>query len=261
MLGCSTASFYGQLPTEESINQIRDWGFPLCEVFLNTFSEYESDFVQQLKHRIDQNGLLVNSVHALPTEFEPQLFAHVKRQREDAFALLNRMMGICQILGAQIYVMHGKAMIHLGSDPIKAFDSYLEGFARIVEAGRRHGVFIALENVHWCMCNSPQFVRMVRKAVPEMCFTLDVKQAVMSGFSPQSYIEAMGEKLINVHVCDCKNGRPCLPGEGELDFKAVLQALQAIHYQGNVIFEIYHRKEDTAEQVQRSIAYCRQLFS
>lgn len=260
MLGCSTASFYGQLPTEESIARIGEWGFPLCEVFLNTFSEYETEFVQQLKHRIDQNGLLVNSVHALPTEFEPQLFAPVKRQRDDAFALFGRMMNICQKLGAGIYVMHGKAMMHLGSDPVKAFDTYVEGFARIVETGRRYGVRIGLENVHWCMCNSPQFVRLVRQAVPEMCFTLDVKQAVLSGFSPESYIAAMGERLVNVHVCDCRKGCPCLPGEGELDFLAVKQALTAIHYSGNVIFEIYHRKEDTAEQVQRSIAYCRQLF-
>lgn len=83
--GVSTASLFGRYNTEDAVRVLADAGVPLIEVSLSTFSEYEPAFAEQLA-RI-RGGVRVHSVHALTTQFEPQLFNASARVRADAEAI------------------------------------------------------------------------------------------------------------------------------------------------------------------------------
>ena len=91
--GISTAAFYRRAATEDALCHIREQGASLCEVYLESFSEYTPDFAHLLRQRADALGLRVVSVHPMGTQFEPQLFSLSVRQHDDAWRILS---GCCK---------------------------------------------------------------------------------------------------------------------------------------------------------------------
>ena len=74
------------------------------------------------------------------------------------------------------------------------------------------------------------------------------------GRDPIDFVDAMGEQLANVHVCDWdENGRLCLPGEGTFDFTAFIRALRRANYAGAVIVEPYLALVKSDEALEKSI--------
>ena len=84
-IGLSSAAYYGQLETDEAAAHIAELPLDTCEVFLETPSEYTTDFTFRMRYNM--NNFPVTSVHPLGTQFEPQLFGRAARQSDDAFAM------------------------------------------------------------------------------------------------------------------------------------------------------------------------------
>lgn len=82
-IGLSSAAYYGQLETDEAAAHIAELPLDTCEVFLETPSEYTTDFTFRMRYNM--NNFPVTSVHPLGTQFEPQLFGRAARQSDDAF--------------------------------------------------------------------------------------------------------------------------------------------------------------------------------
>ena len=71
-IGLSSAAYYGQLETDDAAAHIAELPLDTCEVFLETPSEYTTDFTFRMRYNM--NNFPVTSVHPLGTQFEPQLF-------------------------------------------------------------------------------------------------------------------------------------------------------------------------------------------
>ena len=81
--GISTASLFMRKNNEEALPLLNDLGVKTAEVFLTSFSEYGKEFGELLAKV--KGDLTINSVHALNTEFEPQLFSAHPRVKGDAY--------------------------------------------------------------------------------------------------------------------------------------------------------------------------------
>ena len=77
--GVSTASLFLREMNEDALTVFKDLGVKCTEIFLATFSEYTEEYARLLKERAE--GIFVNSVHVLNTQFEPQLFGAHARMR------------------------------------------------------------------------------------------------------------------------------------------------------------------------------------
>ena len=102
------------------------------------------------------------------------------------------MLEAARVLGAGCYVMHGIVKARRGSRI-----NYEAAGKRLGDLGRMaadHGVLLALENVHWCMLSDPCALEALDPYVDGVTlgYTLDVKQAVQSGYTPWTYLERMG---------------------------------------------------------------------
>lgn len=104
-IGLSSAAYYGQLETDESAAHIAELPLDTCEVFLETPSEYTTDFTFRMRYNM--NNFPVTSVHPLGTQFEPQLFGRAARQSDDAFAMFANVCRAAESLGAAYYIFHG----------------------------------------------------------------------------------------------------------------------------------------------------------
>ena len=256
--GLSTAAFYGRWETEEAACEIALLGMDCAEAFLQTVSEYEPSFAALVRENL--GGVPCVSMHPSGIQFENQMFGRSKRQRQDAFDLFRRALDAAQMLGARYYVYHGRSTALLKPLP---FDlaANVDMVGRMGEEAAQRGLRIAWENVSWCQLTTCERIEQVRAAMPDVSFTLDVKQAMRAGEDPIAMARVMSDSLIHVHVCDWKvDGKLCLPGEGCFNFKKLFEALSELGYGGSVILEPYLALISSDEALKKSITYLRTLL-
>lgn len=256
-IGLSTAAFYGRWETEEAAAQLAQYGADCAEVFLQTHSEYTAAFGKIARRAL--GGLPCTSVHPMGTHFENGLFAKSARQRQDTLDLYRRALDAAAELGANCYVYHGRHTPVLTALPFDLAANVDAVGTMCIEAAQR-GMTLAWENVCWCQLTTPQRVEQIRGALPQARFTLDIKQAMRAGCDARAFVRAMGDALVNVHVCDWDaSGALCLPGEGGFDFAAFFAALRENRYGGPVIVEPYLGLIKSDAALQNSLAFLREL--
>ena len=88
--------------------------------------------------------------------------------------------------------------------------------------------------------------------------TLDVGHAMITEESPpHSVIASRGSRIVNVHLDDVSRGRHVHlpPGEGEIDFAAVMKAVVSLSPPPFVSLELSRHSHDAVEQARRSRAF------
>ena len=256
--GLSTAAFFGRYEVEEAAQYISGLPVDCAEVFLHTFSEYNGSFAKTVKRNLD--GIPCTSIHPLGTCFENQMFSSSRRQRNDAIGIFRSVLEAGQQLGASVYVYHGRHLPQIVTLPWN-LQRNVDVIGMISEEAKQYNMVIGWENVYWCQLTEPSRVLEAKKALPQVRFTLDIKQAMRAGCNPIDFVYAMGDQLCNVHVCDWKeDGSLCLPGEGSFNFGALIAALREIGYDGPVVMEPYLALIQSEEALLRSIAYMRNII-
>ncbi|MHB1315446.1 MAG: sugar phosphate isomerase/epimerase family protein [Christensenellales bacterium] len=265
-VGLSTASFFTKLDIKTSVETVAKMGYDLCEVFLGTYSEYKKEFILELKEQCVKHHVSIYSVHALGTQFEPQLFSPSEAQRQDAFRVFQMLVDASTVLGATGYVFHGGLNLKRtlsGKPNLERIAPIADQLATVCQD---HGIAFMWENVHWCTYSYPEFA----KELLQLCksdnlyFTLDIKQAAQSGRTAVEYLPYMGSRLKNVHICDYTKNEgsiiTMLPFEGTFDFVELKQSLKEIDYDGPVFVEVYADNFKTVEELTQSCDKVRRLF-
>lgn len=243
-IAISSASLYPQLPTENALVNIAAMGCKTVEVFLQTRSEYKHAYVAKLARLCRCLGLSVHSLHAAAAQYEPMLFYKYRRQNLDGAEILKEIHQAAAMLGAECHVFHGP----LRAENL-AYSQLSQGLGQVAEAAASWGIKLALENVSWCAGWSPAvFTALNSLKMANLYYTFDSKQAMRSGFAAKEYIEAMADRLINVHVSK-DNGE--LPAENT-DFSDLAAALAAANYTGPIVLEAYGSKVPGASLLAKS---------
>jgi len=255
-IGVSTATFFLKELTEDSFSVIQRCGGETCEVFLTTYTEYEPSFGDMLAQR--KGALDVYSVHALNTNFEPQLFNAAERTRGDAERIFRKVLSVGNKLGARVYTFHGLSRLKKGT----VFDRKAVGL-RMRELGRiasEYGVTLCLENVHWATFNAPEFYRDMKEYSSGCGCVLDIKQARQSGYDWREYLDVMGDTLKNVHVSDVDTcGNIAMVGKGVFPFGELVERLEDIGYGGPLIIEQYAKNYSDYGEIAQSVEYLKNL--
>lgn len=265
-IGVSTASYFNRMQVEDALLDIGAHGTGLCEVFLNTFSEYRPEFIDLLCQRVDEAGLRVFSVHPMSTQFEPLLFSLHSRQRGDAWKLFDLVLQAAHKLGASHYVLHGPANLS-GAVKNLQLERIAPIFREMIALAADYGVTLTLENVSWCVFSKPEYGVALREAVGghSLKFTLDVKQAIRAGSTPLAFINAVGDDVVNLHLCDAVT-RPdgtftlTMPGRGTVDFAAVAAALRLHGYAGPAFIEVYSDMFADTSEIYQCLEQMHQLL-
>jgi len=255
--GISTASLFVRKPTEDALEFLNKSGVKTCEVFLESYCEYNGAFGQKL--RSVKGDIDVHSVHVLTTQFEPQLYSINERAKDDSFKLLDNAMIAAETINAKYYTFHGgarfkKTAIRLDYDRVGRITQ------EIIDAVRKHGVTLAYENVHWGYYNYIGFFSEMRKRTQGLKATFDIKQARQSGIFYGNYITEMGSDIVTVHLSDVDdNGKMCLPGKGVTDFYDVFTRLKDVGFDGALLIESYQSDYKEYSELFNSLDYISEL--
>lgn len=253
-LGISTAAFYGRWETEEAALHIAGLPVDCAEVFLQSQSELSAEFAALVRENL--GGAACVSVHP-PIGFENYMARRPARQKRDAFDQFRRVLDAGAALGAKTYVYHGRSTPLLKALPWDLAWN-VEALLPMCEEAAQRGMVIGWENVSWCQLTDPDRVLEARKALPQVRFTLDIKQAMRAGCDPMAFVRAMGSQLGHVHVCDWReDGTLCLPGEGSFPFDKLMESLREVGYDGPIVMEPYLKLIESDEALLRSLAFMR----
>lgn len=251
-LGISTACFYPQ-PLEETIDRIASLGFSAIEIFFNTESEYDPSFLDTLKRLTDRNGIDIISIHPYTSLMEGMLlFSNYDRRTQDGLAQYRKYMRAAARLGARYLTFHGERFM-VPDTLFDHMDRTYEVYHALCAMAQQEGITLTQENVAWCKSRDPEYLRLLFEHVPELRYTLDIKQANRAGQHWSAYLDVIGPRLRNVHVNDYDTTHSCLlPGEGSMDYDVLLNALKRHQYDHQMLIEVYSANFSQDEQVQRS---------
>lgn len=246
--GISTACLYPML-LEESFSTLLNLGFREFEVFINTFSEMKPDFVRALRNKVYNSGSHVQSVHPFTSGYESfLLFSDYERRFLDGLEFYKRYLEVCNLLGANILVLHGKrADYHSYENETQ----YFERYSILYQLGKKYGVTVAQENVNQFLSDEPEFILNMKQFCGKDCaFVFDIKQAVRGGQDPFKLCSAMGDRIVHIHMNDNKPGSDCLlPGNGTMNYTDFIRMLKGFHYDGDLIIEVYRRNFKKADDL------------
>ena len=250
-IGISTATLFPEKHTEEAAQIIKSLGAEVAEVFFSTFYEYRPEFSKALAPKIE--GVKVNSVHAMPLNFEANLFDVTRRVRGDGFYWLDQLARSAKLLGCENYTFHGFPLSDGGRVDVAFVGE------RIAEAHsfcQSYGVNLCLENTAGYIYNRAGFFRELKRYCRDLYGVFDIKQARRSGYPYQAYIEDMSGAIAYVHLSDVdENGKMRLPGKGVYDFSEVFRRLKGAGFDGNVIIENYRGDYGSFDELKESLDY------
>ncbi len=251
--GISTASLFGRFFTEDAVEELNNAGVKTAEVFLETYGEYTPKFGKIIKKK--EGGMDIHSVHVLTTQYEPQLYSLNERAREDSFKLLEGTMRAAEIMGAKYYTFHGGAR-YKKTPLVLDMDKIGKETRQISDICKKHGVTLAYENVHWGYYNYVGFFSELKKRVPNIKGTFDIKQARQSGIDYREYIAEMGDSIVTAHVSDIdENGKMCLPRKGTTDFYEVFSRLKDVGFDGAILIECYKSDYNEMKELYEALDY------
>ena len=251
--GISTACFYPE-ETAQAVLHLGNFFKGSTEVFLNTFSELEQDYLQRLKEISLQKSLDIVSLHPFSCGFEPFLFfTDYDGRFTDGEKLYRKYFSASNFLGAKLLVLHGDTRYRKID-----MQFYAQRFMRLAAVAQEYGVILAQENVERCCCAFPENIRLLRQYTEDKVkFVLDLKQARRAGVSAQEMIEAMGvQNICHLHLSDADDTHDCLaPGEGTVDFAAIFSHFGTHIEHITKVVELYNDNFQQEEQLLQAANY------
>lgn len=257
-VGISTASFFNRIYNEDAFIHLKNIGCDLTEVFFTTYSEYEEDFAQNMADC--QGDITVHSVHALGTQYEPELYNISLRVRRDAEKIFKKVCRAAQILNAKYLTFHGPYRMKK-----KPYNLDYKKFGirtnEISQIAQEYGLKLSYENVHYAFFNEPSFFNNLKEYCPMLCGTLDIKQSIQGGIDPYDILHAIGDRLSTVHICDIQNNNETAAiGEGVFDFEKLINTLKAKNIYAPVILELYSKDYQTLDDLKKNFEYIKHLI-
>ena len=228
-LGVSSACFYPEM-TETALETAGKCGFHNVELFINSHSELDDEFVDKLLAIKKKYSLNIVSLHPFASFAGSfYLFSNYERRYTDILPLYDRMFEVTAKLGADIFVFHGAKIPGSISD-----EEYCRRFSHLIKMGKKYGVRVCQENVVHHRSESPEYLKMMKDNIgDDFNIVLDVKQAYRAGYNPYEFIDMLGDSIVHIHISDRNMEKDCItPLKGVFDFKKLFDTMKNKGYDG-----------------------------
>ena len=256
-IGVSTGCYFPR-KTIDALKFVAETGARYTEIFFNTDSELNEEYISQLKSIADENGIKIISVHPFTSAIETFMFwSKSDYKLEDSIKYYEKYFRACQILGAKYVVIHGC----YSSAEYMSMEDYTRILNLLSRKAREYDVYISQENVVKFKCgyiqNIKQFIEYADKDVK---FVFDLKQAVRAQQNIYEIIDLMAGRISHIHISDYNEyGNSLLPGKGEVDFKNLFCYLQQSYNVDTALIEVYNENISQQYTVKNALDYLKNI--
>ncbi|MBR5742820.1 MAG: sugar phosphate isomerase/epimerase, partial [Clostridia bacterium] len=208
---------------------------------VNCEYEWSDDYIDLFRALLEEREMRVASIHPYQSGSESfMLFSDYPRRRRESVEYYKKCIRAAARFGARYFILHGPGRSAEEFRPL--YPHEIEVYRELLDYGGEAGVEVLQENVRKFLSAFPETFRHLAEAVPDLGYNLDFKQAIQSDQIIEDMIDAMGERIRNVHINDLDIHRRCrLPGEGRLDYRDLLTRLKNVGFDGVLVTEVYRR--------------------
>ncbi|MFA4028316.1 MAG: hypothetical protein GDYSWBUE_000196 [Candidatus Fervidibacterota bacterium] len=221
------------MPLTDRLKLARDVGFDGLEV--PPMSEEDA---KRLREAADNVGIELHSV--IYGGWHAPLSSPDEKVIENGLNGLKRALHTAKIVGADA-VLLVPGIVNAQTRYSECYERSQRNIKRIVPLAEELGITIAIENVWNNFLLSPiEFARYVDEFGSERVRAyFDVGNIVKFGF-PEDWILTLGRRIVKVHLKDFKRDKNAFVMllEGDVDWKAVRQALIEVGYRGYLTAEL-----------------------
>ncbi len=245
----STACFYPE-DTFSALRALVKAGVKDVEVFFNTDSEISTEGIEIIQDIISTSSVNICAIHPFYSAFEWfYFFSGYKGRVEDGIRLYRKVFEVANLLNVPIVTFHGE---HKNST-LDRHDGY-KILKQLFDVASEYGVTLCQENVTRNKISTPEEIYSVRKFFnDDIAFTIDMKQARRSGYSPLEMVEAAGSCLRHVHISSANVENDCVsPNTTDPEVEKVIAYLNNIGYNGYMVIELYRNGFNSIQDLKLS---------
>ena len=269
---------YSRHSLKKALKRIAKFGFKGVEIladkphaWLDSFSPRE---VTRLRRQLERLDLFVSNINAnctfgfwtdAPPEpfFEPSLISRSRELREWRIAYTKKALRLGKELGAHnVSITTGKALN--GVPPEKAQKLLEEGLSRLLEEAEHLGQRLSIEYEPALFIETTAELKalLVKLNSPFLGAYLDLGHVDVMREDPCHAIRALKGRIFNIHLEDIRAHKHYhrIPGDGDIDFRAIFRELDTIDYTGPLTWELYTYDEHPDEACERTYKYLRTLL-
>jgi sugar phosphate isomerase/epimerase len=245
MIPAIWTSILADMPLHEALAELHACGWRAFEISSEHLVTLETDangdvLIRKALECRDRLGLSLPQAHG----FLGADMAHPDAaQREEHLRRLRRHIGIAAQLGVRCVVVHPGG--RRGLTPLEQADVNRLNIAACRGLGDFAGpcgVRIGLENLMRPGATTSAEMLALLEAVnhPALGITLDTSHAHRSGLVVADMVRAFGARMIGTHISDNDGSEDqhLTPGQGTIDWPAVMQAFGEVRYEGLFNLEI-----------------------
>ncbi len=248
-LSTATSTVERAFGLKGAIDLIAEAGFDAID-FSAGFEEYQTDtynkeYYTEIKKYAENKGVYFNQAHGPDGSSFKNEEANKKRYQEVITTMKN-----ASYLGAETIIIHPCQHLnyYVEGNAELLFEYNMKFYKSLIPYCEEYGIKVAVENmwqypkmVSHSTCSRPEeFIRYVDELnSPWLVSCLDLGHAVLCREQPDEFIKKLGTRLTNLHVHDVDgtNDSHTLPYFGITDWNAVMDALRAVDYKGDLTYE------------------------
>jgi sugar phosphate isomerase/epimerase len=205
------------------------------------------------RHLLSPHSPQASSIHAL---FGPEYdFSRLEPQPwQYAVSRAVETVELAAELNIPILVLHASSEPILPEERPRRLERVIEGLTLIGQKAKSTGRRLAIEYLpRTCLGNSLAELNMLVDRLGDEIFgvCLDVNHLMGQYAELPRIVRSLGPRLIATHISDCDevDEKHWLPGKGVLDWRAFMQALREIDYQGAFTYECDIEGDSLAEKL------------
>lgn len=236
---------------EKTIKLLSDAGFDAMDFSYywrkradNVLGDDWKDKAKEIRSMLDANGLECNQAHAPFDVCYGENFS----EDEPKYLDLARSIGSAAILGAKQIIVHALRT----PDGVDLMEYNFEFYKSLEKYCEEYGIKVAVENLFkqnssgngWdgILGTPAELCKLTRELGKNFNCCVDIGHAAITGTAPQDFIAGMDSDLLcALHVQDNNMRSDChwLPYQGNFNWEAVISALKAKNYGGDITLEVF----------------------
>ena len=253
MYGVATA-LVGELPRSEALERIALAGFSVVEI--SSGAEHLGGWLADpaaMRGDLESAGLRAWSVHASSDSCDPA--AEDPAQRRAAVEATQRYFRPAVEIGAEVVICHPNLprARFVAEDYQPSLARTAETLKALAERAGRVGIRMAVENMVLRVGPRPatrmtEVLELIGPLGRHVGVCLDTGHAHASGEDVAGAVCQAGERLFSLHIHDNHGQRNrdehLVPGQGTIDWRGFLAALERGGFDGHRIFEVVAKGGD-----------------
>lgn len=274
-----SANAYLRFGVTEAIRRIAALGYAGIELMADAPHAWPADLspadVNLIRQAVDEAGLTISNLNAFMMNkigdqrqpyWHPSWIEPDRAYRQIRIDHTIRSLALARQLGVPRISTEPGGPVQDGQCRAWAMDTFVEALGPVLEHAARQQVKLLIEPEPGLLIeNASQYLELRERIVsPWLGLNFDVGHFYCVGESPAETARSLAGHIDHVHLEDIaatRVHRHLVPGEGAIDLRGVLEALEQIGYDGWVTVELYPCVDDPDGAGRRAREHLHTLFS